>query len=75
MATTASLRQGYCLVGERQGRNARLSTSSAGRPAPNVKSERPDKSFLAQAGDPAFLNLLRFVLNQFLLDISAGFGQ
>jgi len=41
---------------------------------PNTKSKRPDISFLAQAGDPAFLNLLRFVLDQFFLDIGARFS-
>ena len=37
--------------------------------------ERLDVGFLPQAGDPAFLNLLGFFLDQFLLDIGADFGE
>ena len=44
-------------------------------PTPNVKLERPDISLLAQTGDPAFLNLLRFVLNQFFLNVCSRFGE
>jgi len=55
--------------------NFQRSTPNAERPALGVKSELPDIRFLAEAGDPAFLNLLCFVLDQFLLDIGAGFGQ
>ena len=34
-----------------------------------------DVGFFAQAGDPAFLNLLRFLLDEFFLDISAHLGE
>jgi hypothetical protein len=38
-------------------------------------SEGANVRFFAQAGDPAFLNLLCFVLNQFFLDIAFSFGE
>src|SRR4030095_6441489 len=34
-----------------------------------------DISLLTETGDPAFLNLLRFVLDQLLLDVASCFGQ
>ena len=38
-------------------------------------SERLDVSFLPQAGDPALLNLLSFLLDQFFLDIRPHLGE
>jgi hypothetical protein len=52
--------KGYGLTGHDKGK---CSTSINREQAPNAQSERPDISFLAEAGDPAFLNLLRFVLD------------
>ena len=40
-----------------------------------TRSERLDIGLSPQAGDPAFLNLLGFFLDQFLLDIGAHFGE
>ena len=50
-------------------------TLNVQRPAPDAQSKRLDVGFLAQAGDPAFLNLLRFLLDQFFLDIRPHLGE
>jgi len=53
-------------------RDGRLRLSERGRA--ECASERLDISLCAQAGDPAFLNTLCFLLKQFLLDIVPRFG-
>ncbi len=60
---------------EKKTPNAESDRSRAGRPTLNAESEGADISFFAQSGDPAFLKLLRFVLDQFFLDIGARFGE
>ena len=54
-------------------RDGRLRISERGRA--ECVSERLDVSLCAQAGDPAFLNTLCFLLKQFLLDIVPRFGK
>src|SRR6266446_6985215 len=54
-------------------RDGRLRLSERGRA--ECASERLDVSLCAQAGDPAFLNTLCFLLKQFLLDIVPRFGK
>lgn len=61
----AEYHSGYAYLLEQLGQDdqAAAECEAAVRLAPNAQSERPDISFLAKAGDPAFLNLLRFVLD------------
>jgi hypothetical protein len=54
-------------------RDGRLRLSERGRA--ECASERLDVSLCAQAGDPAFLNTLCFLLKQSLLDIVPRFGK
>ena len=53
--------------------DSRLRLSGRGRT--ECASERLDVSLCTQAGDPAFLNTLCFLLNQSLLDILPRFGK
>jgi hypothetical protein len=66
---------GYGLGGFRKRQTSNSDKSLAGRETLNPESEGTDISFFAQAGDPAFLKLLCFVLDQFFLDIGARFGE
>ena len=65
-----SLRQDYGLQANRGEANTQRRA-----PTPNVKSERSNVRLLTQARDPAFLNLLRFVLDQFLFNIASRFRE
>src|ERR1044071_4247135 len=56
-------------AGVNQTLNVQLPSIASGRPTLIDQLKRLDEGLLAQAGDPAFLNLLRFLLDQFFLDI------
>ena len=56
------------------GRDIALQCPDAAARRP-YQSKRLDVGLLAQAGDPAFLNLLRFLLDQFFLDIGPRFVE
>ena len=58
----------------RGGRDIALRCQDAAARHP-YQSKRLDVGLFAQAGDPALLNLLRFLLDQFFLDISPHLGE
>src|SRR3989442_3774622 len=62
-------------AGVKQTPNANSDKSRTGRPTPSTQLKRLDVGFFAQAGDPALLNLLRFLLQQFFFNIGARLGE
>src|SRR5262249_33658815 len=71
-APTRDGNRGYLVDHEHDYEQEHEARGLAKQPA---RSERLDVGFFSQAGEPAFLNLLGFVLDQLFLYVRADFGK